>query len=142
MRRFVVGTPPILSMCAIEAGVDLVVEAGIPAIREKSLKGTEYLIALWREMLEPLGVSLNSPVDCGIRGSHVSFGHPNGLQIDQALIKEMNVIPDFRYPDSIRFGVTPLYTSFSELREGVVRMAEVIRERKFEHYPAEPPSVT
>ncbi len=48
------------------------------------------------------------------RGSHVSLGHPEGLRIDRALIEEMNVIPDFRYPDNIRLGIAPLYTRFAD----------------------------
>jgi kynureninase len=142
LQRFFAGTPPILSMSAVDAGVDLVLEAGMDRLRAKSLKQTEYLIQLYDALLAPLGVSLNTPRDPKVRGSHVSFGHADGLRVDRALIEQMNVIPDFRAPDSIRFGVTPLYTTFSELREGVVRMAEVIEKKSYESFAVEELAVT
>ncbi len=105
MRRFLTGTPPILSIQAIESGVDLLLEAGIQRLRAKSMQQTEYLIYLWQEILAPLGFSLNTPRDARSRGSHVSIGHPEGWRIDQALIEEMRVLPDFRKPDNIRLGI-------------------------------------
>ncbi len=103
-------------------------------LREKSILQTTYLIALWRELLAPLGFSMNSPPDPAWRGSHVSLGHPDGWRIDQALIKEMNVLPDFREPDNIRLGITPLYTSFAEIHEAVMRLRKVVTERLYEKY--------
>lgn len=142
IRRFNAGTPPILSMAAVEVGVDLVLEAGIDRLRAKSVKQTEYLIELYDALLAPHGVKLNSPREAAVRGSHVSFGHPEGLRVDRALIEAKNVIPDFRAPDTIRFGCTPLYTTFSELRQGVVRMAEVIRDRTYLDFTVEGIEVT
>jgi kynureninase len=142
IQRFLAGTPTLLSLAAVEPGVDLVFEAGLERLREKSVKQTEYLIALWEALLEPLGVTLNSPRDSRRRGSHVSLGHPEGLRIDRALIEAMNVIPDFRYPDNIRLGLAPLYTSFAEIHEAVMRLRRVIVERLYEQYPAERPEVT
>jgi kynureninase len=142
IARFLTGTPPVLSLAAIEPGIDLLLEAGIAPLREKSVRQTEYLIALWEALLQPLGFTLNSPRDTGRRGSHVSLGHPDGWRIDQALIAEMRVLPDFRHPDNIRFGVAPLYTSFADIREAVVRLARVVTERRFEKYPRERSEVT
>jgi kynureninase len=142
IQRFLVGTPPILSMAAIEPAVDLMLEAGLPALRAKSLAQGEYLVGLWQALLEPLGVRLNSPRDPARRGSHVSLGHPEGLRIDRALIEEMNVIPDFRYPDNIRLGIAPLYTSYADIHEGLTRLRTVIVERRYEKYPLERPEVT
>jgi len=142
LTRFLAGTPPILSMAAIEPGIDLVCEAGIARIREKSVLQTEFLIGLWEVFLEPLGMTLNSPRDSKIRGSHVSFGHPHGFQIDQALINEMKVIPDFRHPDNIRIGVTPLSTTFVELATAVARIKQVIEEKAYEKYPSAQSKVT
>ena len=104
LARYLAGTPSILSLAAIEGGVDLILEAGMDRLRAKSVAQTTFLIELWEEFLKPLGVELNSPRDAAVRGSHVSFGHPNAYQIDQALIEIMNVVPDFRTPDNIRFG--------------------------------------
>jgi kynureninase len=142
LTRFLAGTPTILSQSAVEPSVDLILEAGIDRLREKSVRQTEYLIGLWEETLRPLGVKLNSPRDATRRGSHVSLGHPEGLRIDRALIEEMDVIPDFRYPDNIRFGIAPLYTSFADIHEAMARLRRVLEERLFEKYPKERPDVT
>lgn len=142
LQRFLVGTPPILALAAVEDGVDLLLEAGLERLREKSVAQTEYLIALWDAYLKPLGVTLNSPRDPNWRGSHVALGHPEGLRIDRALIEQMNVIPDFRYPDNIRLGLAPIYTSFEEVYEAVQRLRRVLDERLYEHYPAERLAVT
>jgi len=122
--------------------VELILEAGIERLRAKSVRQTEYLITLWEELLQPLGVTLNSPRDARRRGSHVSLGHPEGLRIDRALIEEMKVIPDFRYPDNIRLGLAPLYTTFAEIHAAVTRFRRVIVERLYEKYPVERPEVT
>jgi kynureninase len=109
-------------------------QAGIQNLREKSVKQTEYLIGLWQELLQPLGVKLNSPRDANHRGSHVSLGHAEGWRINRALIEEMKVIPDFRFPDNIRLGVAPLYTSFADIHAGITRMRQAIVERRYEKY--------
>ena len=122
--------------------MDLLLEAGVDRLRAKSVQQTEYLIALWEAWLAPLGVTLNSPRDPARRGSHVSLGHPEGLRVDRALIQEMKVIPDFRYPDNIRLGVAPLYTTFAEIYTGLDRLRRVLAEKLYEKYPAERPEVT
>jgi len=142
LQRFLAGTPPMLSTAAIEPGLDLLLEAGLDQLRAKSVQQTEYLIALWEALLAPLGVTLNSPRDPAQRGSHVSLGHPEGLRIDRALIEDMAVIPDFRYPDNIRLGVAPLYTSFVDIYEGLTRLRRVLVERLYEKYPVDRPDVT
>jgi kynureninase len=142
IRQFITGTPPLLSLAAIEPGVDLVLEAGVAPLREKSVRQTEYLIGLWEALLEPLGFTLNSPRDPRQRGSHVSLGHRDGWRIDQALIEEMGVLPDFRHPDNLRLGIAPLYTSFGDIHAAVMRLAQVVRERRYEKYPAARARVT
>jgi kynureninase len=142
LTRFLAGTPTMISLAAVEPGVELLLEAGMERLRAKSVRQTEYLIALWEALLQPFGVSLNSPRDSARRGSHVSLGHPEGLRIDRALIEAMNVIPDFRFPDNIRFGLAPLYTTFVEIYEAVMRMRRVIEARLYEKYSAERPEVT
>jgi kynureninase len=142
LQKFLVGTPPMLSLAAVEVGVDLLLEAGMERLRAKSVQQTEYLIALWGAWLQPLGVTLNSPRHSAERGSHVSLGHPEGLRIDLALIHEMNVIPDFRYPDNLRLGLAPIYTSFADIYEGLRRLRQVIAERRYEKYSTKRPAVT
>ena len=141
LSRFLVGTPPILSLAAAEAGVDLALEAGIFRAREKSVAQGEFLVRLWEALLEPRGVTLRTPRDAARRGSHVSFGHPEALAIDRALIEELNVIPDFRPPDVIRFGFAPLYTRFEDLYEAADRFRRVLDEERWRRYAGAGPAV-
>jgi len=142
MNRWQAGTPNILALAAVEPALDLLLEAGIDRLRAKSIAQTEYLIGLWEELLKPIDVTLNSPRDHWQRGSHVSIGHAEALRIDRALIEDLNVIPDFRYPDNIRLGIAPIYTSFADIHEGVRRIRRVIVERLYEKYPSERLDVT
>ncbi|MFI5121020.1 MAG: kynureninase [Thermoanaerobaculia bacterium] len=141
LSRFLVGTPPILSLAAAEAGVDLALEAGLSRAREKSVAQGEFLVRLWEAFLEPGGVTLRSPRDASRRGSHVSFGHPEGFAIDRALIEEMNVIPDFRPPDVVRFGFAPLYTRYEDLYEAADRFRRVLDEGRWRRYAGAGPAV-
>lgn len=142
LNRFLVGTPPQLALAAIEPGVELLLEAGMERLRAKSVQQTEYFIQLWESELQPLGVSLNSPREAAHRGSHLSLGHADGLRVDRALIEDMHVIPDFRFPDNIRFGIAPLYTRYEDIYETVRRLKHVLTTRLHEKYPAERPDVT
>ncbi len=128
VRRFLTGTPPMLSLALIEPGVDLLLEAGMDRVRAKSVAQTDYLIDLWGAQLADLGFTLNSPRDARWRGSHVSLGHADGLAIDLAMINDVNIIPDFRAPDNIRLGIAPLYTRFEDIHEAVQRMARIVEE--------------
>ena len=128
IRRFLCGTPPILSLLAVESGVDILLQAGVPRLRQKSVLLTSYLIDLFDAILEPLGFQLGSPRNATERGSHVSVRHPDGYRISQALIKDMNLVPDFREPDSIRLGLAPLYTSFMDVWACVNRIQRVVEE--------------
>ncbi|HEY7415196.1 MAG TPA: kynureninase [Ktedonobacteraceae bacterium] len=142
LQHFLTGTPPILSLSLIEAGVDLLLEAGMEQLRAKSMQQSEYVIALWERELQPLGFRLSSPRDVRYRGSHVSLSHNEGLAVDQALIHEMNVLPDFRPPDTIRLGIAPLYTTFRDLHTGIMRLKQTIEERRYARYRAQPPLAT
>lgn len=142
MQRFQTGTLPMLSLSLIEPGVDMIIEAGIDAVRAKSVQQTEYLIALWEELLAPVGYRLNSPRAADIRGSHVSLGHDEGWRINQCMIQEMNIIPDFREPNNIRLGIAPLYTRYVDIYETAVRMQRIVSERLYEKYPETRTTVT
>lgn len=142
IKRFLTGTPPILSTAAIEAGVDLLREAGMASLRAKSVAQTAYLIQLWEAVLKPLGFTLNSPTEPAQRGSHISLGHPDAWRIDQAMIHDVGVLPDFRAPDNIRLGIAPIYTSFAEIHEAVMRIKRVMDERLYERYSLEKAAVT
>lgn len=142
IARFLSGSQGILTLLAMEASLDPIIEAGMERIREKSIHLTDYLIYLFDSQLSPLGFSLGSPRNSNLRGSHISIRHPEGYRINRALIEEMNLIPDFREPDNIRLGLTPLYTSFQEVWEGVDRIRRVVEEKRFEKYHTQKLTVT
>jgi kynureninase len=134
ITHFLVSSPPILSTVAMESALDVLLEAGMDRIRHKSVQLTSYLVYLFDTVLEPLDFSLGSPRDPAQRGSHVSIRHREGYRINRALIEEMAVIPDFREPDNIRLGVSPLYTSFAEVWEAVDRIRRVAKEKHYLRY--------
>jgi len=142
VARFLIGTPPTLSLLAIEPALDLTLEAGLKRIRRKSVRLTSYLVYLVDTILAPLGFALGSPRDPARRGSHVSVRHPEGYRINRALIEEMDVLPDFREPDNIRLGLAPLYTTFSQVWRAVDRMRRVVEEKRYARYSAERSAVT
>jgi kynureninase len=142
LRRFLTGTPPILALSAVEPGLDMLLEAGLKQVRTKSIRQTDYLISLSEELLAPLGFRLNSPRRAEERGSHVTLGHDDGWRISQTLIRDMQVLPDFRGPDNIRLGVAPLYTSYTDIHEAVMRLRRLVVERLYENYPLEFATVT
>jgi len=134
IKRFLVSSTPILSTLAMESALDIVLDAGIERIREKSVLLTSYLVYLTETVLVPLGFSLGSPKDPALRGSHVSIRHPEGYRINRVLIEEMGVLPDFREPDNIRLGLAPLYTSFSDVWEAVNRITRAVEEHRYLRY--------
>lgn len=123
VRRFVSGTPPIFGMLPLRGMLALVEEAGIEAIREKSIKLTEFAIRAHRELLEPLGVVLASPSEPERRGGHVTLEHATFRDLTPRLWAR-GVIPDFRAPHGLRLGFSPLSTSFGEALRGI----EAVRE--------------
>ena len=122
MTGFLSGTPPVLALSAVDEGAVLVAEAGIDRIRAKGTALTELAIALVDERLP--GVSVASPRDPARRGAHVALAHPRAPELCRALI-EAGVIVDFRRPDVIRFGLSPLTTRFVDVWDGV----EALRRR-------------
>jgi len=146
ISRYRVGTPPMLSMKAVEPAVDILLEATMARLRAKSIKQTEYLIFLADQWLAPLGFTLGSPRQAEIRGSHVSLRHPESYRISRALIESpppaIQVIPDFRAPDNIRFGITPLYTTFTEICRALERVRIIIEDKIYEQYTNDQMDVT
>jgi kynureninase len=134
ITKFLIGTPPILSLLALDPALDIVINAGIEVIRDKSTQLTTYFIQLVEEKLTSWGFQLGSPKDPDRRGSHVSLRHPEGYRINKALIQEMAIIPDFREPDHIRFGLAPLYTSFQEVWQIIENIKQVMVEKRYEKY--------
>ena len=140
IASFICGTPPIISLAALECGVDTVLAAealgGIPALRAKSLALSELFIALVDTHCRGTGLSLRTPRDPHQRGSQVSYARAEGAcAIMQALIAR-NVIGDFRAPDVLRFGLAPLYTRFTDVWDAVEHLRQVLdsgewRESRF-----------
>jgi kynureninase len=126
VTRFLAGTPPILGLAAVEAGAELVAEAGIERLRAKGVALTELIVALHDEGLASLGFELGSPRDPARRGSHVALRHPHAWRICRALIERARVVPDFRTPDSVRLGVPPLYTRFVDVWDAIDRLRRLV----------------
>jgi kynureninase len=125
IARMVVGTPPILSLVALEVGVDLMAEASIAVVRAKSLDLTDLFIALMEPLCEEYGFRLLTPREPARRGSQVAFAHPSGYAIMQALI-ERGVVGDFRAPDVLRFGLAPLYVRHTDIWHAVEALRDVM----------------
>jgi kynureninase len=142
VRRFLTGTAPMLSLLAMEAALEPLLEVGIARLREKSMRLTQYAVDLSDAVLAPHGFTLGSPREPERRGSHVSLRHPDAYRINRALIDEMKVIPDFRTPDNIRLGFAPLYVSFADVWEGIDRIQRVLTDKRHEKYPQQRLTVT
>ena len=125
VRRFLSGTPPIVGMIALQDMLALVDEAGIDAVRAKSVALTSYAVDVADELLAPSGVVLASPRDPALRGGHVTLNHPLMREATAALW-ERDVIPDYRDPGGLRIGLSPLSTSFEEVRRGLETVRETL----------------
>jgi kynureninase len=119
MRRWLVGTPPILGLAALEASLDIWRDVDQQAVATKSAQLFDILAAAG----DALGLACVSPRDAARRGSHISFRHRQAYAITQALI-DRGVIGDFRDPDILRLGLTPLYLS----HEDVFRASEILAD--------------
>lgn len=124
-----VGTPPILGLVALEVAIDLWREVGdMSSVREKSVALSELFIALVDARCDGLGLRVVSPRASSRRGSQVSLRHDAGYAVMQSLI-ERGVIGDFRAPDILRFGLTPLYTRFVDVWDAVEQLRDVLTTR-------------
>jgi kynureninase len=131
IARGLVGTPPILSLAALECGVDILLDASMAEIRAKSLRQSALFAELIEQELAGHGFRLVSPREDARRGSQVCIAHEQGYPIMQALIAR-GVIGDFRAPDRMRFGFTPLYLGADDVLRGVAIIAEVIASRSWD----------
>jgi kynureninase len=128
--RLRVGTPPVLSLAALECGVESVADIGIEALQSKSVAMTGLFIELVESECAGFGFECASHRDGARRGSQVSFRHPEGYAIVQALIAE-GVIGDFRAPDLLRFGFAPAYTRYVDVWDAVAALGLVMREKRW-----------
>jgi len=128
IERYLVGTPPIISIGAALAGIELIADAGIDTIRRKNRQATDMMIGLFDAWLAPLEVELGSPRDPGRRGSHVAFEHPGGLAITRHLRSTHRIVMDFRAPTTIRAAVAAPFTSYVEIWDAMAALRDTIVE--------------
>ncbi len=142
IRRFHTGTMPVLSLAPIATGIASVERAGVTAIREKSVSLTQFAISQWEEHLAAEGFGMESPTDPDLRGSHIALSHPEAWPIARAMIELGKVVPDFRAPDNLRLGLSPLYTRHLDVHTAVQRMKGIVRSGAQRGYAAPRLTVT
>jgi kynureninase len=128
IRALVSGTPPVVGMVPLRRALSMLQEAGIEAVRAKSLALTGFAARVVASWPEELGVTVASPLDPDRRGSHLTLRHPDFAQVN-ARLWERGVIPDFRSPDGLRLGLAPLCTTFVELWDGLLAVREELERR-------------
>ncbi|QGN53821.1 kynureninase [Novosphingobium sp. Gsoil 351] len=128
IARFLCGTPQVLGLAALECGLDLMGRVDLAELRRKSLALGDLFIERMELRCAGFGFELISQRDAALRGSQVSFAHPHGYEIIQAL-KQRDVIGDFRAPDVLRFGLTPLYLRYADIVEAVERLRDICQTR-------------
>lgn len=131
LARFLCGTPPVVAMAALAAGIGTLEGVDHTALFAKGGALGDYFIALMEARCGSWGFALASPRDAAVRGSHVSFAHPNAWPICRALIAR-NVIGDFRSPDKFRAGFAPLYTRFVDVWQAVDTLHDILASRAWD----------
>jgi len=131
-----ISSPAILSSAPVEGSLDIILEAGIEAIRLKSLKMTSYLIHLVDETLskKPYNFSIGTPREAQRRGGHVAVEHEEAMRISEAL-RVKGVISDFRPPNVIRIAPVPLYNTFHEVWQIVQHLKDIIDRKEYAKLP-------
>lgn len=129
-RRMVCGTPQILSLAALDAALEVWQGVDMAALRAKSLRLTDLFIALVERDCAGFGLEIVTPRDAAARGSHVSIACADGYPVVQALIAD-GVIGDFRAPNLMRFGFTPLYLSHADVAEAVRRLRAILESGRW-----------
>ncbi len=125
ITKFMTGTPPILGTAAVEEGARLLLEAGIGPIRDKSIRLTSYLIELADAWLVPLGCAIATPREESRRGGHVTLRHPQAERIVGQLAAD-GIITDYRTPERLRLGLSPLTTRFADVWDAVQATRDLI----------------
>jgi kynureninase len=128
-----IGTPAVLSMAPIDGALRPIEEAGLAAIRAKSVEMTEFIIAYADQELRQLGFSVGTPREAQRRGGHISLQHERAQPMSLAL-RARGVIPDFRKPDVLRFAPSPLYNTFAELWDAMELLKEIAASRSYEEF--------
>jgi kynureninase len=133
IRGFQISSPSIIGIRAVEVAFSMIGRATIEEIQAKAAEGTQLMIDLYDQWLVPLGFTLATPRDPARRGGHIILQHREAKQIAHALRKLKKVIPDYREPNSIRLGVSPLPTSYSEVYEGMSRLRDLVETGEYKN---------
>ena len=146
INKFNAGTPSVLSLIPVNTGLDLVLEAGIMNIRNKSIELGKYLIKIINIELNKFDVKITSPIESKSRGSHITIQHKEAWKICKLLIEGGNnrkrIIPDFRPENNIRLGFSPLYVSFIDLYETVIAIKDILENKEYLKIDDSKPEVT
>ena len=129
--KYICGTPPIIAYKAIESGLTVFEQVSMNVVREKSIKLSEMFIQLMQQECIKFGFELFSPRNAEQRGSQVSFTHGNGFSIMQTLISH-SVVGDFRQPNILRFGFSPLYMRFEDVWDAVICLREIMQTKEWQ----------
>ena len=121
-----VGTPPVIQMAILEKALDIFRDLDLHKLREESIKLSDLFINMVEQTCSDL--YLASPIKSSERGSQVSFSHPSGYAIMQALI-DRDIVGDFRAPNIIRFGITPLYINEKDIVRTVRVLEDILSKR-------------
>jgi len=125
VRRFMTGTPSPIALAAVSAGIDMIADYGMNAIHHKAKALTTYAVDLADELFDGLGVTVASPRSAEHRGAHITLRHPDAHTLVDQLVAR-NVIPDFRNPDGIRVGLSPLTTRFVDIFDGLSALHDLL----------------
>ena len=131
IQRYLCGTQPITSLAMVESGLDTFAATDMQALRAKSLQLTTLFMDLVAQECAGFPLTLNTPVDTRCRGSQVSYEHPQGFAVVQALIAR-GVIPDYREPRIMRFGFTPLYIGFEDVWSAVAVLKDILHSKSWD----------
>ena len=129
--KYICGTPPIIAYKAIESGLTVFEQVSMNVVREKSIQLSEMFIQLMQQECIKFGFELFSPRNAEQRGSQVSFTHGNGFSIMQTLISH-SVVGDFRQPNILRFGFSPLYMRFKDVWDAVICLREIMQTKEWQ----------
>jgi kynureninase len=129
--RFLGGTQPVVSLALVECGLDVAARADLAAVRTKSLALGDLFLALVEQRCGAEPLTLVTPREHERRGSHLTFAHPQAYAVVQALIAR-GVVGDYREPESMRFGLTPLYLRYTDVYDAVETLADVLATRAWD----------
>ena len=130
IRRFVCGTQPILSLRALQSGLEIYQDVSLQQVREKSMALTDLFIMLLKNECAAWELEIISPEDASQRGSQVAVSHPQGYAVMQALISR-GVIGDFRAPNLMRFGFAPLFLSYQDIHDAVKQLKQILESEEW-----------